>query len=78
MPHDPAYQSPEYGVDEFNAGAVRRFAGQDEAAVARIFEQTRRELVQVVAGLPAAAFGEKRIADRLFIEIIGHLQEHKF
>lgn len=78
MPHDPAYQSPEYGVDDFNAQAVRRFAAQDEAAVARTFEHTRRELVRVVTGLPEAAFGEKRIADRLYVEIIGHLQEHKF
>jgi hypothetical protein len=76
MPHDPAYQSPEYGVDDFNAEAVRRFAAQDEETVARAFEQTRRELVRLVAGLPEDAFGQQRIADRLHIEIIGHWAEH--
>jgi hypothetical protein len=78
MPHDPAYQSPDYGVDDFNAQAVRRFAALDEDAVARTFEQTRRELVRVVTALPDSAFREKRIADRLHIEIIGHLEEHRF
>jgi hypothetical protein len=78
MPRDPAYESPEYGVDEFNAQAVNRFSAMDENAVVDAFESTRREMVRLVSDLPEEAFREKRIADRLHIEILGHMEEHKF
>ncbi|MBN2083692.1 MAG: hypothetical protein JW748_00610 [Anaerolineales bacterium] len=78
MPVDPAYQSPDFGVDEFNAQAVNRFSGSGEEEIIGIFEALRQSMVRLVADLPESAFHEKRIADRLHIEIIGHMQEHKF
>jgi hypothetical protein len=78
MPLDPAYQSPDFGVDEFNARAVKRFSGSGEEEIIKVFENLRQALVRLVAGLPESAFHEKRITDRLHIEVIGHMEEHKF
>ncbi len=78
MPIDPAYQSPDFGVDEFNAQAVNRFSGSGEEEIIKTFEGLRQSMARLVAGLPDSAFHEKRIADRLHIEIIGHMEEHKF
>ncbi len=78
MPIDPAYQSPDFGVDEFNAQAVKRFSGLSEDEIIKTFEGLRRSMVGLVAGLPDGAFTEQRITDRLHIEIIGHMEEHKF
>ena len=38
MPIDPAYQSPEFGVDEFNAQAVKRYSGSGEEEIINTFE----------------------------------------
>jgi hypothetical protein len=78
MPRDPAYQSPDYSVDDFNAQAIKRFSAMDEDAIIGVFEKVRQEMVRLVADLPEAAFREKRISDRLHIEILGHMEEHKF
>jgi hypothetical protein len=78
MPGDPAYQSPDYSVDEFNAQAVKRFSGRGEDEIIKTFEELRQSMVRLVADLPESAFHEKRITDRLHIEIIGHMEEHKF
>ena len=78
MPIDPAYQSPDFGVDEFNAQAVKRFAGSGEEEIVKTFEGLRRSMIRLVADLPESAFNEKRITDRLHIEILGHMEEHKF
>jgi hypothetical protein len=78
MPIDPAYQSPDYGVDEFNAQAIKRFSDCGEEEIIKTFEGLRQSLVRLVADLPENAFHEQRITDRLHIEIIGHMEEHKF
>jgi hypothetical protein len=78
MPGDPTYRSPDYSVDEFNAKAIARFSGTDEDTILRSFEKVRLEMVRLVTDLPEAAFREKRICDRLHIEILGHMEEHKF
>ncbi len=78
MPGDPSYQSPDYSVDEFNAKAIARFSAVDEDTIINTFEKERRELARLVADLPDSAFREKRIIDRLHIEILGHMEEHKF
>jgi len=78
MPVDPAYQSPDFGVDEFNAQAIKRFSECGEDEVIKTFEGLRQSLIRLVAGLPEKAFHEQRIADRLHIEILGHMEEHKF
>jgi hypothetical protein len=78
MPVDPAYQSPDFGVDAFNAQAIKRFSNCGEDEIIKTFEGLRQSLVRLVADLPEQAFHEKRITDRLHIEILGHLEEHKF
>jgi hypothetical protein len=78
MPRDPAYPSPDYSVDDFNARAIKRFSAMDENAIIDIFENQRREMIRLVSDLPEEAFREKRISDRLHIEILGHMEEHKF
>ena len=74
--HDPGYRSPDHDVDAFNAQAVARSRDLDEPAVQQRFEQARLALRDLVAGLPDHAFQDKRIVDRLQIEVIGHLGEH--
>jgi hypothetical protein len=78
MPGDPAYKPPDYGVDEFNAKAIARFSAVDEDAIIDAFEKLRREMARLVAELPESAFEETRMTDRLHIEILGHMEEHKF
>ena len=73
---DPNFSSPDYDVDAFNARAVERFHGLDEPAVVHAFEAARRAWLDVVARLPDDVLQNKKIADRLHIEIIGHLGEH--
>lgn len=77
MPGDPAYQSPEYSVDQFNAQAISRFSAMDEEEIVKTFENLRLEMTRLVSGLPENAFREKRISDRLHIEILGHMEEHR-
>ena len=77
MSGDPAYQSPDYSVDEFNERAIERFSAKNEEAVIRTYENLRRELVRYVTGLPEDAFRKQQFYDRLHVEILGHLEEHK-
>ncbi len=74
---DPGFRSPDYDVDAFNTRAVARVRDLDEPAVVRSFDSTRQEFVALVNRLPTEAFQSKSIADRLHIEVIGHLGEHQ-
>ncbi len=74
---DPGFRSPDYDVDAFNARAVARIRDLDESAVIRSFNSTRQEFVNLVNRLPAEALQSKSIAERLHIEVIGHLSEHQ-
>jgi hypothetical protein len=78
MLHDPTYKEPDYSVDEFNAQAVARFAAMEENAVVAVFEDLRQKMVRLVDELPENAFHQTRVIDRLHIEILGHMEEHKF
>ena len=73
---DPHYTSPDVDVDSFNARAVARFQHTGEARVIRKYESLRAAWLALVNGLPAPAFADARIAQRLEIELIGHLDEH--
>ena len=73
---DPTLEEPHYDVDAFNAQAVARFAQADEADVLRTFEETRLAWLALVNRLPNEFFNSPKQADRLHIEIIGHLAEH--
>ncbi len=73
MLSDPAYTSPEEDVDQFNAQAVDRLRDLNESAIIAIFSDLRQQWIELVNGLPAAAFQDERINWRLHIEIIGHL-----
>jgi hypothetical protein len=74
--NDPDHSGIIYDVDAFNAGAVERLYGLDESAVIRFFDRMRASLMVFVASLPDAAFDNPKIAERLYVEIIGHLAEH--
>jgi hypothetical protein len=76
MLSDPAYVSPDQDVDQFNAQAVKRFEGVAEADVIARFEDLRRQWLELLDRLPAAAFDDPRLSWRLQIEIIGHYAEH--
>jgi hypothetical protein len=73
---DPNFSSPDYDVDAFNAQAVERFRSLSEPSVIQAFEAARRAWLALVAGLPDDAWRNQMIADRLHIEVIGHLAEH--
>jgi hypothetical protein len=66
----------EYDEDRFNAEAVGRFAGYEEAMVLAAFEAKRKQWVALISELPDSALAEPLIADRLRIELIRHYQEH--
>jgi hypothetical protein len=73
---DPHFSSPDYDVDAFNARAVERFHGMDEPAVLHAFEAARQAWLALVVRLPDDALQNQKIAQRLHIELIGHLAEH--
>jgi hypothetical protein len=73
---DSAYTSPDHDVDQFNAQAVERLHDLNEAAIVAIFADLHQQWIDLVNGLPAEAFQNEKIADRLHIEIIGHYAEH--
>ena len=73
---DPGFDAPDYDVDAFNAQAVERFRAMDEPAVIQAFEAARQAWLALLACLPDDALRDKKIADRLHIEVIGHLAEH--
>ena len=72
----PAYPLRDYDVDAFNAEAVAQYAGLDEAAMVAAYEQARAAWIPLIESLSDAAFHNPKIADRLYPEIIGHLEEH--
>ena len=73
---DPGFEGPDYDVDAFNARAVERFRGMAEPAVIHAFEAARQAWLALVVRLPDDALQNQKIADRLHIEVIGHLAEH--
>jgi len=66
----------DYDVDAFNAQAVSRVRELDEIAVIESFEAMRQRMARLVMSLPEATFQQKRVSDRLQIEVIGHYAEH--
>jgi hypothetical protein len=76
MVADPAYESPDYDVDAFNAQAVEVCQNVDDEAIMKTFEETRQAWAQLVKELPAEAFENEKIVKRLDIELIEHLREH--
>jgi hypothetical protein len=78
MPGDPTYKSPDYSVDEFNAQAVARFAAAGEDEIVDRFETLRKRMARLVDDLPDSAYQVTRITDRLHIEILGHMEEHRY
>ena len=73
---DPTYVSPNYDVDLFNARAVERFGGLDEAEVVRTYETQRQAMFNLVNNLSDADLKNDRINKRLYYEIIMHWDEH--
>jgi hypothetical protein len=73
---DPAYVSPDYDVDLFNARAVERFGGLVEAEVVRTYEAQRQAMFDLVSSLSEAELDNPRINRRLYYEIIMHWDEH--
>jgi hypothetical protein len=78
MAVDPGFTSPDVDVDAFNARAVARFSKQPEEEVIGLYEFTRERMLALVQSLPETAFNDPRINARLAIEIVGHLDEHRF
>lgn len=74
--NNPAYTSPDHDVDQFNAQAVERLHDLNESAISTIFADLHQQWIDLFKGLPAKAFQDEKIAQRLYIEIIGHYAEH--
>lgn len=73
---DPEYRWEDYDIDAFNAQAVRRFDGLDEADVANSFDLARLSFTALVVDLPEEAFENKKILGWLNADVIEHLQDH--
>ncbi len=76
MLQEPAYQNPDYDVDSFNAQAVEKFGGLDEPQMVALFEQQREKMRALVESLSDSQLADERINNRLFYEIVYHIQEH--
>jgi hypothetical protein len=74
---EPDFHGNDIDVDAFNARAVARFQGRPEAEMIALFETRRADLVELVMALPVEAVESRRINERLFMESIGHLGEHR-
>ena len=74
---NPDFLPPDYDETAFNAQAVAQYAALDEDAVIDAFERRRAQWVVLISGLSDAAIAVPKIADRLHIEIVGHLAEHQ-
>jgi hypothetical protein len=74
---DPKSPLIEYDVDAFNARAVERFSQVDEATVLQLFEDRRKAWIKLVESLTDEAFSNKKMLNRLNVELIGHLEEHE-
>lgn len=74
---DPDSPSQDYDVDAFNARAVERFNQVDEATIIQTFEARRKDWIKLVENLPEVAFSNEKLLARLYIELIGHLEEHE-
>lgn len=73
---NPTYPLRDYDVDTFNAEAVTQYAALDEDAMVAAYEQARAAWIPLINGLSDAAFHNSKIVDRLYPEIIGHMEEH--
>lgn len=73
---DPAYKSPSYDVDTFNAQAVSRFSSFDEQTVVNSFELARISFAALVSDLLEQAFENETIAGWLYADVIEHLKDH--
>lgn len=74
---DPHYTSPDYHVDDFNAGAVASCRGLSETSVLQSFETARQAWLELLASLSADEWCNPRLVQRLHMELIGHLAEHE-
>jgi hypothetical protein len=74
---EPDFHGNNIDVDAFNARAVARFQGRAEAEMIALFNQRCADMVDLVKALPDDAVEGRRINERLFMESIGHLGEHK-
>lgn len=77
MVADPDYRQQDYDVDAFNARAVAEAAAMGEATVIEQFESQRVQWLMLVTDLTDEALATQQIADRLQMELIGHLKEHQ-
>ena len=66
----------DYDVDEFNARAVARFKGLEDAAVMREYEAQRQRMAALVSRLSDDELQRDNINKRLYYEIIMHWSEH--
>lgn len=73
---DPAFTSPDYDVDRFNALAVEHYQNLSEAQVIKLFEARRQEMIALVNGLSEADLARPDINRRLKMEFPGHYSEH--
>lgn len=73
---DSDFAPPDYDVDAFNAQAIERFHHESELVILEAFERARGGWVSFIENLPTSAFQNKKIAHRLYLELIFHMQEH--
>ena len=74
---DPNYIHPQMDVDAFNNAIIARVKGIPAADVLADFETTRRQMLDLVAGLSDAELANPKINRQLLIEIVEHLHEHE-
>ncbi len=76
-PNDHSPDAIDSDIAAFNARAISDFAGMDDTAVIATFEETRRAWAELVKALPADAFQNQRVVERLHLELVEHWEEHQ-
>jgi hypothetical protein len=70
------FEKKKYDFDAFNAEAVAKYKGWDEAKFLAHFEKTRQKAVADLRSMNEAAFDDRRIQGRLNGIFISHAREH--
>lgn len=73
---DPQFAGNVIDVDAFNAEAVAKTGGLDEAQVIVSFEDMRKFFLEYVRALPDTAFENDKVIRQFNMELVGHLKEH--
>jgi hypothetical protein len=76
LKQNPAYQSPNISVEEFNAAVIEKNRNRPEEDVLREWEEVRRRLTVLVGSLNDAQINLEEMQKELYWDITNHYRDH--